>query len=408
MAESDAAIDDYCLTDTRLYVAELVGGPSRIRVYASRRPGGGNTFDPAGLLGRRDDPGRRGCDPLREPERPGSAGLVSREPGRTGHEHEPRSKVSGRLLRLRGRPGVGGLARRDSGPDRHPAPQGARSSTERTRRSSTATAVTASASGRSTRRCGASGSNRAASSPSRTCAAAASSATAGTGTATSRESRTCSTTSPPARSAWSKRATRSRRAWRSKAARTAACSWARRSRSTPTSSAPWSPTSGSTTCCASSSHRTGSSTSPSSGRSRRPTQFRALYAYSPYHRVLDRVAYPPVLFLTGANDPRVDPMQSRKMTARLRAAGAPNGLRAAAHERLVGTRHRKLSRRKDLAGSRRLRLPVREPGGHVPGAVTAALRAARADPDQGTGVPEGGSGPSRRVPSGLSGPGPQM
>jgi len=29
-----------------------------------------------------------------------------------------------------------------------------------------------------------------------------------------------------------------------------------------------------------------------------------------------------VLFLTGANDPRVDPMQSRKMTARLQAATA--------------------------------------------------------------------------------------
>jgi prolyl oligopeptidase len=49
-------------------------------------------------------------------------------------------------------------------------------------------------------------------------------------------------------------------------------------------------------------------------------QFRALYAYSPYHRVVDGEAYPSVLFLTGANDPRVDPMQSRKMTARLQAA----------------------------------------------------------------------------------------
>ncbi len=29
--------------------------------------------------------------------------------------------------------------------------------------------------------------------------------------------------------------------------------------------------------------------------------------------------------MTGANDPRVDPMQSRKMTARLQAAGAPKG-----------------------------------------------------------------------------------
>ena len=34
----------------------------------------------------------------------------------------------------------------------------------------------------------------------------------------------------------------------------------------------------------------------------------------------DGAKYPPVLFLTGANDPRVDPMQSRKMTARLQAA----------------------------------------------------------------------------------------
>jgi prolyl oligopeptidase len=49
-------------------------------------------------------------------------------------------------------------------------------------------------------------------------------------------------------------------------------------------------------------------------------QFRALYAYSPYHHVEDGVAYPATLFLTGANDPRVDPMQSRKMTARLQAA----------------------------------------------------------------------------------------
>jgi prolyl oligopeptidase len=32
------------------------------------------------------------------------------------------------------------------------------------------------------------------------------------------------------------------------------------------------------------------------------------------------VNYPATLFLTGANDPRVDPMQSRKMTARLQAA----------------------------------------------------------------------------------------
>jgi prolyl oligopeptidase len=51
-----------------------------------------------------------------------------------------------------------------------------------------------------------------------------------------------------------------------------------------------------------------------------PAQFRALHAYSPYHAVKDGTAYPPTLMVTGANDPRVDPMQSRKMVARLQAA----------------------------------------------------------------------------------------
>jgi prolyl oligopeptidase len=51
-----------------------------------------------------------------------------------------------------------------------------------------------------------------------------------------------------------------------------------------------------------------------------PAQFRALLGYSPYHHVRDGVAYPAILFLTGANDPRVDPAHSRKMTARLQAA----------------------------------------------------------------------------------------
>jgi prolyl oligopeptidase len=65
-----------------------------------------------------------------------------------------------------------------------------------------------------------------------------------------------------------------------------------------------------------------------------PTQFKALLAYSPYHRVQDGAAYPSILFLTGANDPRVDTMQSRKMTARLQAAnpkGRPVFLRTSAN-----------------------------------------------------------------------------
>ena len=49
-------------------------------------------------------------------------------------------------------------------------------------------------------------------------------------------------------------------------------------------------------------------------------QFEALYAYSPYHHVVDGTHYPAVFFLTGDNDGRVNPFHSRKMTARLQAA----------------------------------------------------------------------------------------
>jgi prolyl oligopeptidase len=48
--------------------------------------------------------------------------------------------------------------------------------------------------------------------------------------------------------------------------------------------------------------------------------FQALFGYSPYHHVKDGVDYPAVLLLTGDNDGRVDPMNSRKMTARLQTA----------------------------------------------------------------------------------------
>ncbi len=51
-----------------------------------------------------------------------------------------------------------------------------------------------------------------------------------------------------------------------------------------------------------------------------PEQFKALHAYSPYHRVKDGVKYPAVLLTTGENDGRVNPAQSRKMAARLQAA----------------------------------------------------------------------------------------
>jgi prolyl oligopeptidase len=53
------------------------------------------------------------------------------------------------------------------------------------------------------------------------------------------------------------------------------------------------------------------------GTVKNPEQFRALYAYSPYHRVVDGTKYPSILMMTGANDGRVAPYHSRKMTARL-------------------------------------------------------------------------------------------
>jgi len=55
-----------------------------------------------------------------------------------------------------------------------------------------------------------------------------------------------------------------------------------------------------------------------------PAQFKALYAYSPYHHVKDGTAYPAVMLTSGENDGRVDPYNSRKMAARLQAAN-PTG-----------------------------------------------------------------------------------
>ena len=67
------------------------------------------------------------------------------------------------------------------------------------------------------------------------------------------------------------------------------------------------------------------------GTVKEPDQFRALFAYSPYHRVVDGVSYPAILMPVGENDGRVNPAQSRKMVARLQAAsssGRPVLLRA--------------------------------------------------------------------------------
>ncbi len=54
-------------------------------------------------------------------------------------------------------------------------------------------------------------------------------------------------------------------------------------------------------------------------------EFKALFAYSPFHNTKDVATYPSVLMLTGANDPRVDPYHSRKFAARLQEAATTSG-----------------------------------------------------------------------------------
>lgn len=59
---------------------------------------------------------------------------------------------------------------------------------------------------------------------------------------------------------------------------------------------------------------------PEFGTVKNEDDFHHLLAISAYHRIKDRTAYPAVLLTTGVNDPRVDPWQMNKMTARLQAA----------------------------------------------------------------------------------------
>jgi prolyl oligopeptidase len=59
---------------------------------------------------------------------------------------------------------------------------------------------------------------------------------------------------------------------------------------------------------------------PEYGSVRNAQQFRALYAYSPYQHVANGRDYPAILLVTGANDTRVNPAHSLKMTAALQNA----------------------------------------------------------------------------------------
>jgi prolyl oligopeptidase len=56
------------------------------------------------------------------------------------------------------------------------------------------------------------------------------------------------------------------------------------------------------------------------GSSDNEAEFRALYAYSPYHNIEDGACYPPVMATTADTDDRVVPAHSFKYAARLQAA----------------------------------------------------------------------------------------
>ncbi|HEV3272501.1 MAG TPA: prolyl oligopeptidase family serine peptidase [Candidatus Methylacidiphilales bacterium] len=64
----------------------------------------------------------------------------------------------------------------------------------------------------------------------------------------------------------------------------------------------------------------GAVNTPEFGSVKDPDGFKALYAMDAYQHVKDGTPYPAVLLITGANDPRVDPWELLKMTARLQAA----------------------------------------------------------------------------------------
>lgn len=59
---------------------------------------------------------------------------------------------------------------------------------------------------------------------------------------------------------------------------------------------------------------------PEYGSSEDASQFKYIYAYSPYHHVVAGTPYPAVLFVSGDSDTRVAPLHARKMAARLQAA----------------------------------------------------------------------------------------
>jgi prolyl oligopeptidase len=71
------------------------------------------------------------------------------------------------------------------------------------------------------------------------------------------------------------------------------------------------------------------------GSSDHPDQFSYLLKYSPYQHVKAGTPYPAILFFTGKDDTRVDPLHARKMTALMQTASS-SGRPILLHESTVG------------------------------------------------------------------------
>lgn len=80
-----------------------------------------------------------------------------------------------------------------------------------------------------------------------------------------------------------------------------------------------------------------------------PDEFTWLYAYSPYHHVVDGTAYPAVLFTVFDGDSRVDPLHARKLTAALQHATSASRPILLRRESDVGHGARAVSRAVELS-----------------------------------------------------------
>ncbi len=105
-----------------------------------------------------------------------------------------------------------------------------------------------------------------------------------------------------------------------------------------------------------------------------PEQFKALYAYSPYHHVADGGKYPAVFLLAGLNDGRVAVYHSLKMAARLQRATGSGLPGTATCQHALGPRDRHRPHGTDRAAGRHLRVPLRRVGDALTGRSPAPRR----------------------------------